>query len=300
MRPLLPQNLLSCTAGIMLLAFGFSYASNDDTVKLSSIEIVVDNDHFRLIDKSDKFYSSGLYITAWSDSRKRSSSFGTFSRNTPKVPIRYGLSLSHLIITPTNIKQPDFTRPDYPFSSFMLLSMVSETAQDQWTYGIGARGPLTMGKALQSGAHSIFGYAEPKGWENQLPNMFIYQVGWRRQSIEFTHKNLAINGNYYLQLGNFRTSGMSGLDIGISIGPVLAKIESWVEVVLYNGQFQSGWTTSNLNFHPFVGHFRFMAEVDLGHLRFCFGQWFVSSELRTREAHGWGRVGMRWDLRTKH
>lgn len=279
---------------LLLCCLPASYGN--DSLRWHSMYLIADNDHFRLVDKSDQFYTSGFEAgLAWAPrSRWPAVAYRPFFRRS--VPTSYGLFIRHQIFSPTNIEIPDQYRIDYPYSGLLVAGLSAKNDHREWQYMIGFRGPLAQGESLQRFMHKLHGYREPVGWNQQMGHQLLLQVNGLTEHTLWSGRSWYASLNQEWRIGNIRTSGAAGFSLGAFQNRWTCSLTLLAEAVLYNGQIPAGWTTHQDNLHSLVLHSRFDVLIPLGRIDLTLGQWFISSELRGREAHGWGRIGMRYHL----
>ena len=158
--------------------------------KDESIVLTVENDIFT---GSDDNYTNGVSIT-WSsdelslyedDSRTRSWA-GLFDFapgfESSEKDNYLSLSLVQEMNTPTDITVVDPPLTEQPYSGVMLFNTSLLTVNDRWAQiwnlGIGAVGPITQVDHTQISYHKWIGADEPRGWDTQLPNEAIFNIGY--------------------------------------------------------------------------------------------------------------------------
>ena len=93
-------------------------------------------------------------------------------------------SFIHEMNTPTDITIPDPPLSEQPYSGILLLDTSLYTnrgdVRQSWNIRVGAVGPITQADHVQIQYHEWIGADEPLGWDTQLPNEFIFNVGYMR------------------------------------------------------------------------------------------------------------------------
>ncbi len=296
MRKLRPKDFGQQCVLVYLLLWSIPALYGIDSLRLRSLYLVGENDHFRLVDKTDQFYTSGFEAgIEWStQSPWLSGAYRPFFRQSS--PTSYRVFVRHQIYSPTNIQFPEQYPVDYPYSALLTAGLSAKNDHREWQYLIGLRGPLAQGESLQRFMHKLNGYREPVGWNNQMGDQFLLQVTGQIEHPLRTGKGWYTSFNQEWRIGNIRTSGAGGIELGTFRDRWRCSLTFLAEALLYNGQFPDGWTTHQGNLHSFVFHSRIDVQIPFGRFDLEFGQWFISSELRGREAHGWGRIGLRYHL----
>ncbi|GHB07564.1 lipid A deacylase LpxR family protein [Modicisalibacter luteus] len=130
-----------------------------------------------------------------------------------------GYHLAHQIYTPNNIEATTLLENDRPYAGLLLggISLFDDVEHDGWREAsvldleIGLVGPATGAEKLQNGAHHILGSEKAEGWDNQLENEPILNLGWHKAwwaqadlgglEMEYgPHTSLAL-GNLYTYAG---------------------------------------------------------------------------------------------------
>jgi len=294
MRKQLPSGFHGVLWYLLICCIPASYGS--DSLRWHSLYLVTENDHFRLVDKSDQFYSNGFEAgLEWAPrSRWLSAAYRPFFSRS--VPSSYELFVRHQIFSPTNIQNPDQYRIDYPYSGLLVAGLSAKNDHREWQYMVGLRGPMAQGESIQRFMHRLNGFREPVGWNKQMGHQFLVQITGLTDQTLWSGKGWYLEGNQEWRIGNIRTSGATGFTLGTYQNRWTCSLTFLAEAVLFNGQIPAGWTTHHKDLHTFVLHSRLDVLIPLGRIDLELGQWFISSELRGREAHGWGRIGIRYHL----
>jgi len=268
----------------------------NDSLRWHSLYLIGENDHFRLVDKSDQFYSSGFEAgLAWTGhSNWLAAAYRPFFSKSD--PTSFEAFVRHQIYSPTNIQDPDQYSVDYPYSGLLIAGLSAKNDHREWEYLIGLRGPMAQGESLQRFMHKLHGYREPVGWKEQLDDELLMQVNGVTRRVLWSEKGWYTSVNQEWRLGNIRTSGAAGGTMGFFLNRWSCSLTFLAEALLYNGQIPNGWTTHHPDLHALMVHTRVDVLIPLGPFDLELGQWFISSELRGREAHGWGRIGLRYHL----
>ncbi|QKJ23695.1 lipid A deacylase LpxR family protein [Poseidonibacter lekithochrous] len=149
-----------------------------------------------------------------------------------KVPTFYGdmkysnsgLVFSHLTFTPHDISKKEKITNDLPYAGVATFDFFvqkwNEKILHQYMLTLGLVGPSTYAKQLQKEMHSIFGNNDPKGWDNQLKDDFIYNAAYSLSTKPYTKdigsKKFDITNTYKIDLGNYYRAIQVGSKIRIS------------------------------------------------------------------------------------
>lgn len=195
--------------------------------------VLHDNDY---IFNSDDSYSAGLQIN-WMGECYHESDAGSFNR-------RYVSALSNLVaslgvsfegrrrngafgmhalmITPDDLGRTEPIYDDVPYAgilsnNFTLFSW-DRNDFDAYYASLGILGPQSNAESVQKNVHKLIGSTEPRGWDNQLGNRIIVQVGYVRGIRHYVrtyndHRRLEWFFSSHLDVGNF----YNGAGMGTSL-----------------------------------------------------------------------------------
>jgi hypothetical protein len=165
--------LLGC-----LLASGASRANarND-----GALTITVENDAFT---QSDNNYTNGLGITWVSGAVDRDDDgfVGRWTRFWSILPFvadrdtttYASWSLAQEMNTPHDIRDPNPSPDDQPYSGILYVDSTLYAQKEDWTHGwqlkLGVVGPASKADVTQRNYHQLVGADRPEGWHTQLPN----------------------------------------------------------------------------------------------------------------------------------
>ncbi|MDQ3291948.1 MAG: lipid A deacylase LpxR family protein [Bacteroidota bacterium] len=100
----------------------------------------------------------------------------------------YGLAFKHDSFTPTNIRDPNLRIGDRPYASYMLVSQIAGTTnqdrQERFTSSLdlGVMGPATGAGKFQRVIHEYLHHGIPQGWKYQIKSDLIlnYNVDYQK------------------------------------------------------------------------------------------------------------------------
>jgi hypothetical protein len=91
-------------------------------------------------------------------------------------------SLVQEMNTPNDIDNPNPPLDDQPYSGMLYIDSVLYARGDRWTHAwelkLGVVGPASRAEHTQKDFHHLVGADEPQGWDTQLPNEGIINVGY--------------------------------------------------------------------------------------------------------------------------
>jgi lipid A 3-O-deacylase len=84
--------------------------------------------------------------------------------------------------TPDNIKNPNPPPNDQPYAGILYVDTILYAKKDRWAHAwefkVGVVGPAALAEQAQKGMHRIIGSDEPMGWDTQLPNEPVINIGY--------------------------------------------------------------------------------------------------------------------------
>ncbi|HSW18055.1 MAG TPA: lipid A deacylase LpxR family protein [Ramlibacter sp.] len=91
-------------------------------------------------------------------------------------------SLVQEMHTPDDIRLPNPPKDDQPYAGLLYLDSVvyakGERSTHAWQLRVGAVGPSSQAHNVQKGFHELINADEPRGWDTQLPNEPVVNVGY--------------------------------------------------------------------------------------------------------------------------
>jgi hypothetical protein len=103
-----------------------------------------------------------------------------------------GWSLVQEMNTPDEIQDPNPPEDDQPYSGILYVDSLLYARKDRWAHvwqlKAGIVGPASQAESVQKKVHDLIGGDEPLGWDTQLPNEPVINIG-------YTGSYLAASGN---------------------------------------------------------------------------------------------------------
>jgi lipid A 3-O-deacylase len=154
-----------------------------------AISVTIENDSFT---GSDDAYSNGVGLT-WTSRNTETLSHRnparawagawSFLPGVRNPDERYvSLSIAQEMHTPEDITLQSPPLDDRPYAGVVFLDAVvyrrSPRMNDAWTLRLGVVGPASHADDTQTWFHDVVDADEPQGWETQLPNEVIVNLGY--------------------------------------------------------------------------------------------------------------------------
>ena len=186
--------------------------------------VFLEND---VINGEDKHYTNGTYFTYLSnndtnDSSKYNNCFLDFISKIPTFnnDTKYqtlGMTYSHYAFTPNNLDKREKIVGDSPYAGVATLDFIlykwDEDFFHQYVVTLGAVGPSTNTDSFQKSFHEAIGSKDPKGWDNQLEDDFLYNFsysyGYRAFKHEFSYGKMDLVNTFRADVGNYNRALMA-------------------------------------------------------------------------------------------
>ena len=178
------------------------------TAYSQSLSLYLEND---VIDKEDKHYTNGTSIVYVSNSYENSFINKIPTPFSQTKNANFGLAFSRLTFTPSTIKQKNKIIGDLPYAGIVNLDFFiykwNESFFHKYMLTLGMVGKSTKSEQFQKAFHNITGNTQPKGWDNQLKDDFLYNFsynfGHKSYKKTFDYGKLDINNSFRIDLGNY-------------------------------------------------------------------------------------------------
>lgn len=173
----------------------------------STVSFTIENDSFF---GTDRYYTHGFRLQYMHEPNSVPGWVASLLTNSPTAGMnvnrmRIGFTLAQELYTPSNISRPGLIENDRPYGAWLYAGLILRRAgtvadtipsMDEFELDLGVVGPNAFGEEVQTWWHDLTGYAEPRGWDNQINNEPAIQLYFTRS----------------IQVG-FRTENYWGLDI---------------------------------------------------------------------------------------
>ncbi|WP_241691009.1 lipid A deacylase LpxR family protein [Sulfurimonas sp. CVO] len=228
---------------IKLLKKSFLFLTTS-LIYADTVSLVLEND---AIVGQDHHYTNGIYLTCMSENNTTFPDLLSFIDLEQK---NVAFSISHAIFTPENKEINTRDLNDLPYAGYVDLNFLAYKSSANFFHeagiNIGMVGPFAQADTLQKGFHSLFGFNEPNGWDNQLDDEFIYgisyNVGYKTDPFAIQDLSLDLTTNIKADLGNFYTGTLVGTSLRLSS----IAMRSFTTA----GNFIGANETSVLNYEP--------------------------------------------------
>ena len=173
--------LASCAVGCVTQ----STASYD-----GALTVTLENDTFT---GSDNNYTNGLGV-AWVsngldtyDDERFVSKWGEFWSFLPGIPddgsnTYAAWGIVQEMHTPDDIEDPNPPESDQPYAGVLYVDSLLYARNERWTHAwelkLGVVGPASHAENVQKEFHDMVGGDEPMGWDTQLPDEPVINVGY--------------------------------------------------------------------------------------------------------------------------
>lgn len=185
------EDVMKVVFTLMALLLVSLLGAQPDRVYDRQFRISLDEDFINIRGKgTDKGYTGGLHLDYLYTPQKANfflerwlPKAGTEAINT------YGIGLSHLMFTPTDLSTPAPLPGNYAYAGalFGRYSLNSSNAIRKYNLQsqivLGVMGPMSLAEDIQIFIHRAIGDEKPMGWDNQLPNDILinFQLSAEKQ-----------------------------------------------------------------------------------------------------------------------
>ena len=176
-------------AALSFCAFGCVMPATADSNE-GGLTITVENDVFT---GSDNNYTNGLGVSWVSadlktyDEDKFVSKWGRFWSFLPFVgdegyTTYASWTLAQEMHTPDDIENPNPPLDDEPYAGVLYVDSMLYAKKERWAHvwqmKLGVVGPASQAENTQQDFHDLMGGDEPMGWDTQLPDEPVFNVGY--------------------------------------------------------------------------------------------------------------------------
>ena len=192
-------------------------------LKAEVISAFMEND---VVDGKDKHYTNGtsfMYLSNKDTNKfndndnflKLISKIPTFNNETKYQSL--GVNYSQFAFTPSDLEKKEKIVGDLPYAGVIAIDFVlyqwEEDFFHEYMLTLGMVGPSTKTASFQKAYHNVTGNKDPKGWDNQLEDDFLYNFsyayGYKMFKHDFSYGKMDITNNIRLDAGNFNRAAMA-------------------------------------------------------------------------------------------
>jgi hypothetical protein len=325
---------------VFLCVAGF--AAQSTAAGNAALTAAMENDYFTATDNS---YTNGFSLTWVSGDLESYGSFvSSWGRLWGFLPFvgdegyaTYAAwSVAQEMHTPNNISLPDPPATEQPYAGILYLDSVLYARSGRrayaWELKLGIVGPASQADDLQKKVHELLGGAEPKGWDTQLPNEPVINIGLTTAGL-LAEGGAVLSARWrlvpigHVGLGTYFTGAALGMDceVGWNLVDALGgnalreglNAASTVGVGPVHGwsvSFYGGLTgaasahylpldgtvfkdSRSVDTKPFIGAGSYGLCVRHGRLVLSLAKLFSTKSFETQEKSAeWGTLGISWYL----
>ncbi len=209
---------------LMALSMNTSHAETDSSWDwdMDWVSGTLDNDLFL---GNDNGYTNGVFISAYdtgiAEHQPAPSHFvWPLLWSLPEKSVNAAVnaySVGQVMMTPDDITVEVPAENQLPYSGLLFFSTtylaIDDEHADKLASTFGIIGPATGAKAAQKTVHKLIGSDDPKGWDTQLKNEFVFQFSrgrlWRTWVSDNQHYDLLLSSEAGLgTLSSYAETGM--------------------------------------------------------------------------------------------
>ncbi len=179
--------------GIWLLVLMIAYESAAASDQRGIRFVSMDNDVFA---QTDDHYTNGFqvgWVSGYLNDYKDAPVPGFVARGLNHLPLVSSTerqrfishSLSHRIFTPTDTAASAPIEDDVPYSGMLFVSLTAGAqdarTMDALTFYYGIAGPAARGDEVQNEFHRLINSEKVNGWDNQIGDEFILNLGYEHR-----------------------------------------------------------------------------------------------------------------------
>lgn len=208
---------------LSLLLSNVAYAEPDDVITL-----LIENDVFT---GTDRDYTSGVLLSYVSGLNTGPKGVDRLGRRLPFIDpdtdLHVSFSIGHELYTPEDISVEELIEDDRPYAAHLYadfgLTTHNPRRLNTWRLSLGIVGPSARGEEIQSGIHEKIDSQDPRGWDNQLDDEFVYALQYETKWRKFFNSEtfgLSVDVLPHLGLaaGNLNTFVNTGLTLRLGQG----------------------------------------------------------------------------------
>lgn len=244
---------------LSLLIFCFCYSAHS-SADFQWSSLTLDNDLFL---GNDSGYTNGLYISfldvdnstsaptppwltkilAWSLPERTLGAYNSYT-------------VGQTMLTPSDITVEIPSEDDLPYAALLYLNnshitiSKSDRQADKISTSIGVVGPWALGEEAQKFVHSLTGSDDPKGWDTQLKNEVVFQIGRARTWRSWVSKS------QHMDIVNSAEVGLGTISSGVTVNSVFrygSRLQDSFSTFLLGGSRASNPLAANSGWYTYIG-----------------------------------------------
>lgn len=191
-------------------------------LKADVFSVFLEND---VVDGKDRHYTNGtsfMYLS--NNDTNNTSKDNSFLNLISKIPTfnndtKYqtlGINYSQFAFTPNDLEKKEKIVGDLPYAGVIAVDFIlyqwEEDFFHEYIITLGAVGPSTNTDNFQKAYHQITGNKDPKGWDNQLEDDFLYNFaysyGFKMLKYDFSYGKMDVTNNLRVDVGNFNRAAL--------------------------------------------------------------------------------------------
>lgn len=123
----------------------------------------------------DRYYSNGVQLSFITNN---------FDENFLNNYHNYSFGIGHKIYTPYDIKIKEPIVNDRSYAGYLYFFLNKNIKHgntfDSFGINFGFTGDMSFGEDIQKMVHNLIGSPEPKGWNSQIDDEFLFMISWLR------------------------------------------------------------------------------------------------------------------------
>lgn len=202
-----------------LIAFSMFLSPDAVAYNSGSVSFTIDNDG---IVGTDKNYTNGIFLAYHSPSSPLLSNVapGAIYQIAKYLPLDkesakgWNIVVGQQIWTPEDIESTEPVEDERPYAGLLFLetsiSQYSSSRTDQYNFMFGTVGPNSLAEQGQRFIHDIIGSDEPMGWDYQIENQIVFNLGYQGHRLISRHNTEPSNSG----LSQYDFSGVGRINAG--------------------------------------------------------------------------------------
>ncbi|HSF53249.1 MAG TPA: lipid A-modifier LpxR family protein [Algoriphagus sp.] len=290
------------------------------------VQLSHDNDIFKFKDKTDRYYTFGLFIE-YRTALKENNGLANLTNKLRFLPREKTVFSNELFVKGFTAETAKLSRvPSRPFAGVSgIKSTLSFSSEKKiWTLGtiFGVRGKISGAEWIQDSFHKLISSPIFEGWRHQLSNKFLYglhgsfvkPVSFQRRIRGISQSNLTLGNiqiqfeqNLGLQIGIFNEIDQSSLFNNYINRKGSNKNEYYLIASVFGRAIATDATLTSdslkqelvnpLNKRNLQAGYQVRIVLQTGRIGLNAGHTMVSTESNFSESHSYGSIGVSYSFR---